>query len=503
MPSTDPEPLKLWAEQLPAPSPKVVHITVYNVTLLGKSWMHRRNQMLRLVHPAIRAVRFCFLVAAVQDLCQQSSRKLIRTPHEFGTRVIDTKDLQHGWTADLGVSNVAPKKGLLEALPFRVGMVSGEWWESLSACPIIPDRCHVVPDYTTPSLYRTKEFVFLRGAASPPRYIPLGAPVFSHELLVHDLESDESLCDLGLRSLRGAVEAKECENWYRILVDSSGTQPDAIWDLLSNAHSREECLADPKLPRRRGTRSSKLISVLGRDPLQRGSQQCSARSTEMRDLFRAQWSAIAAGEDAREQTWHTDVDKLPGTLPSKGELPGHLSMIIVLSDKYHLEVHLGSHLGDHDAVRVETFEFQRGDMLLFAPTLRHRGLAALPRVGKQVVLLHFLTPDERHKWVDVERFILDPLPAAKNELASRPRGDGPLPNPRALSHWGQYFAFGQGLQGAVGLPRFEQLDDWLVLWSVTPRLPIPPLLGRPALDAADPMCHVYVEEGSVLWTSEP
>ena len=112
-----------------------------------------------------------------------------------------------------------------------------------------------------------------------------------------------------------------------------------------------------------------------------------------------------------------------------GELPRHLSMMLVLSDKYHLEVHWGSHLGDHDALRVETFEFQRGHMVLFASTLRHRGLAALPGVGKQVVLFRFLTLDERHKWVDVERFILDPLPGVKDELASRPRGDGPLPNP--------------------------------------------------------------------------
>ena len=505
VPSTDLEPLKLWAQQLPAPSPEGVHINVSDVTLFGKSWMHRCNQMLRHVHPALRAVRFRFPVAAVQDLVQQSSGKLIGTPHEFGTRVHDTKDPQHGWTSNLGVSHVAPKKGLLEPLPFGVGVVSGEWWESLSACPIIPEWCHVVPDYTTPALYRTKEPVFLRGAASPPPYISLAAPVFSHELPAHDLESDESLCDLGLRVVRGAVEAKECENSYRILVDSCGTQPDAIWDLLSNAHSREECLADPKLPRRWGTRPGKLISVLGRDPLQRASQQRNARWPKMRGLFPTQWSAIAAREDAREQTWHTDVDKLPGTLPSMGEPPEHLSMMLVLSDKYHLEVHLGSHLGDHDALRVETFEFQRGDMVLFASTLRHRGLAALPGLGKQVVLFRFLTPDERHKWVDVERFILDPLPGAKDELASRPRGDGPLPNPRAINHWGQYFAFGEGLQGAVGLPPFEQLDDWLApVGPSGPGCPYHPLLlARPALDAADPMCHVYVEEGDVLWTSAP
>ena len=188
-------------------------------------------------------------------------------------------------TVGLQMSHIAPKKGLLEALPFGVGVVSGEWWESLSACPILPERCHVVPDYTTAALNRTKESVFLRGAASPPPYISLAAAVFSHELPAHDLESDESLCDLGLRLVRGAVEAKECENWYRILVDSCGTQPHAIWDLLFNAHSCEACLADPKLPRRCGTRPGKLISVLGRDPLQRASQQCSARWPEVRDLF--------------------------------------------------------------------------------------------------------------------------------------------------------------------------------------------------------------------------
>ena len=91
-------------------------------------------------------------------------------------------------------------------------------------------------------------------------------------------------------------------------------------------------------------------------------------------------------------------------------------------------MHFGSHVGEHDALRVETFEFQCGDVLLFASNLRHRGLAALPRVGKQVVLFRFRTPGECHKWVDVERFILDPLPGGKEELVSRPRGGGPLPN---------------------------------------------------------------------------
>ena len=130
--------------------------------------MYRCNKMVRLVHPTIRAVRFCFPVDVVHDLCHLSTAKLTGTPLEFGTRVVDTTDLQQGWTANLGVTHVAASKGLLERPPFGVRVVSGEWWKSLSACPIHPEWCHVVPEYTTPSLYRTKEHVFLRGAASPP-----------------------------------------------------------------------------------------------------------------------------------------------------------------------------------------------------------------------------------------------------------------------------------------------------------------------------------------------
>ena len=118
VPSQDLEPLKLWAQQLPAPSPEVVHIKMSDLTLLGKSWMYLCNKMLRSVHPTIRAVRFRFLVDTVHDLCQLSTGKLTGTPL--------ATDLQHDWTANLGVTHVAARKGLLEALPFGVGVVSGE-----------------------------------------------------------------------------------------------------------------------------------------------------------------------------------------------------------------------------------------------------------------------------------------------------------------------------------------------------------------------------------------
>ena len=58
-----------------------------------------------------------------------------------------------------------------------------------------------------------------------------------------------------------------------------------------------------------------------------------------------------------------------------GELPGHLSMMLVLGDKYHLEVHLGSHLGDHDALRVETFEFQFQGTWFSLPPRRDIGVS--------------------------------------------------------------------------------------------------------------------------------
>ena len=74
---------------------------------------------------------------------------------------------------------------------------------------------------------------------------------------------------------------------------------------------------------------------------------------------------------------------------------------------YYLEVHFCS-LGNHDAWCVETCEFQCGDMIRFASTLRRWGLVALPGVGKQVVLFDFLSPNKHHKCVVVELVILDP-----------------------------------------------------------------------------------------------
>ena len=138
--------------------------------------------------------------------------KVDRYPLEFGTRVVDTKDLQNGWTANLVVSHVAARNGFLEALPFGVGVVSGEWSKGISACPIHQGCCHVVPNYTTPALYRTNEPVFLRSAASASPYISLAIEVFSPEVPTPDLESDEYLQDRDLWLVRGVGQYQGFED---------------------------------------------------------------------------------------------------------------------------------------------------------------------------------------------------------------------------------------------------------------------------------------------------
>ena len=67
-------------------------------------------------------------------------------------------------------------------------------------------------------------------------------------------------------------------------------------------------------------------------------------------------------------------------------------MMLVVSNKYHLKVYLGSHLGDHATLRMQTVVFERVNVVLFASRLRHRSLSALPGLGNQMVLFCFLTP---------------------------------------------------------------------------------------------------------------
>ena len=150
-------------------------------------------------------------------------------------------------------------------------------------------------------------------------------------------------------------------------------------------------------------------------------------------------------EDATKQTWHTDVDRLPNTLLRRSDLPTHLTMMPILSDKYHIDMHVGSHLGEHDGFVRRTVVCGRGDLLLCASTIRHRGLPALLGVGKQLVLFRFLAPDERHRWVYVERLIFAPLPRIKAKLASHPASSTEtLPDSCGIPHQGDMLTLDEG-----------------------------------------------------------
>ena len=95
-------------------------------------------------------------------------------------------------------------------------------------------------------------------------------------------------------------------------------------------------------------------------------------------------------------------------------------MMCILSDEYHDEMHVGSHIKEHAGLFRRTVVCEHGSLLLFASTITHRGLVALPGVGKQVVFFCFLTSHKRRHWLDVQRFILDPLPSTTAKLAHHP-----------------------------------------------------------------------------------
>ena len=85
--------------------------------------------------------------------------------------------MQYGYTVDGGVTTVTLKKGILPHLPYTVGVVNGDCWDTLIVCPIVPDWTHVVPNFTTPALFTTEERYFLQGCSSPLFIISLASPV--------------------------------------------------------------------------------------------------------------------------------------------------------------------------------------------------------------------------------------------------------------------------------------------------------------------------------------
>ena len=73
------------------------------------------------------------------------------------------------------------------------GMVDGDYAEKLPVCPIIFEWTHLVPDFTTPTVYTTEEEHFLCGCNLPRPFISPSSPSYSQDLPTPELESDGNL----------------------------------------------------------------------------------------------------------------------------------------------------------------------------------------------------------------------------------------------------------------------------------------------------------------------
>ena len=71
-------------------------------------------------------------------------------------------------------------------------------------------------------------------------------------------------------------------------------------------------------------------------------------------------------------------------------------MMFVSLDKYHVAMRLRSHMVKLASLVRRTVVCESRHILLFAFTIKHTGLDALPRVGQHVTLVALPTADERH-----------------------------------------------------------------------------------------------------------
>ena len=176
--------------------------------------MYRVNNKLCSVHPSLRAIRLCFPVDAVDNLCQKGTRKLDTSPRQFGLEIVDTSDLQHGYIADVGVTQVRLKQGILLHLPCTLGVVNGDLWKTFRVCPIVPGWTHVVPEFTTPAVFTTVEPYFLQGVWWPP---PLHLPHIPRFL------PGPSLASSGVGRVVEGTSLPGVEGWWTKRKPHSGT----------------------------------------------------------------------------------------------------------------------------------------------------------------------------------------------------------------------------------------------------------------------------------------
>ena len=82
------------------------HIPVCEKTIMRANRMGHTNRVLHLAHKKRRAIRFRLLILAGDDLLQQLGAKLVGDSPNLVTHLMDTINLENGYTADLGVVEV-------------------------------------------------------------------------------------------------------------------------------------------------------------------------------------------------------------------------------------------------------------------------------------------------------------------------------------------------------------------------------------------------------------
>ena len=222
------------------------------------------------------------------------------------------------------------------------------------------------------------------------------------------------------------------------------------FELLFNAARSEDQARDAELPRRWQSKST-LGSGVGGPLFKKFQPHLTESVPQVGDLHPVTpGSVIVASVGSRAQLPHPDVATHPEALPPDSrDISGcHLSNLLCLSEGYQVVVQAWTALCEAGAVRRDTIQLQRGDMLLMVATSRHHGLPALPpnaKDGLQAALFNLWTPDPRQRHHQPNTTHLDPIPPKEaldvaGDLSSR---DFPSVD--------QALWVGKGVVGSVGL----------------------------------------------------
>ena len=252
--------------------------------------------------------------------------------------------------------------------------------------------------------------------------------------------------------LRGVVDAKDCEVGSGKVMRAWGSCNEKvagkIFELLFNAGLSEEQARDPALPRHWQSKGS--LGQGGGGLFKKFHPPLMESVPEVGDLHPMMpGSVIVASVGSGLQLPHTDIATHREALSPYGrDISGcHLSSFLCLSEEYQVRVQAGTALGEAAAVRWDTIELHRGDMLLMVATSRHHGMPTLPgaRDGLQGARFKLWTLDAKHRHHQPNTTQLDLTPPLESLAVV---GD--------LSSWDcpsvdQVLWLGKGAIGRVGL----------------------------------------------------